>query len=80
MKNNAAAATVMQVVLMIGEEMGFRVWRSEGLRLVSVEDEDDALIDENLNGEDEDGARKDREDTGFAKDERWRLMEKVRGW
>lgn len=51
MKNNAAAATVTDVILMRGEERGVRVWSREGLGFCC--DEDEALMEENLSGRDD---------------------------
>lgn len=74
MKNNAAAATVTEVILMRGEERGVRVRKREGLGFCCDEGEgedDEALMEKNLNGDDEGRVRREMKDTGLGNDGRW---------
>lgn len=71
MKNNVAAATVTEVTLMRGEERGIRVRRREGLGFCCDEGEDEALMEENLNGDDEGGVRREMKEMGLGNDGRW---------
>lgn len=75
MKNNAAAATVTEVILMRGEERGVRAWRREGFGFCCDEGEgageDEALMEENLNGDDEGRVRREMKEMGLRNDGRW---------
>lgn len=58
---------------MRGEERGVRAWRREGFGFCcdEGEGEDEALMEENLNGDDEGRVRREMKETGSGNDGRW---------
>lgn len=77
MKKNAAEATVATAVVMSGRARGAKVEKSEGLRFWGAErsgsedgEDDEALIDDDLNGDDGDATGILKEETGLGNDGR----------